>query len=116
MLLYSFSYHLRHNSYRSLPLSQPNKRANHLYSPNAENDLDDGDLYRSSALTGLSTGPMSAEPSSSRHTPMLSGASFTEFVGPHKDRTNGWPSHYDDEDEDDFHSLPPQSARKPITP
>ncbi|KAG8798686.1 hypothetical protein FRB91_005034 [Serendipita sp. 411] len=85
LLLYSYSYHLRHDTYRSLPLSKPNQPP--VEYPNSP-ELTPG-------LHDLSDLP-SARPSSARHTPMLSGASFTEFVGAHTMRSNGWPEHQDD--------------------
>ena len=104
-MLYSYSFHLRHDTYRSLPLSRPNKSVQYPASPNLsamDHDADDGDLYQLPLATGNGSvsAPLSGRPSSSRHAPVLSGASFTEFVGAHNSRGGGWPDHRDDIDED----------------
>jgi hypothetical protein len=104
-MLYSYSFHLRHDTYRSLPLSHPNESVQYPASPNLsamDHDADDGDLYQLPLATGngSASAPLSGRPSSSRHAPMLSGASFTEFVGAHNSRGGGWPDHRDDINED----------------
>lgn len=117
-MLYSYSFHLRHDTYRSLPLSRPNKLpAQYPASPNLsahENEMEGEDFYQLpiSNGNGHPTAPLSGKPSSSRHTPMLSGASFTEFVGAHSGRGGGWPEHVDEDatDEETAANIPPRSA------
>jgi hypothetical protein len=100
ILLYSYSYHLRHNSYRSLPLSKPNIPVQPIPdSPTLSAiDHDHVESYHLPLANGIGSTPISARASSSRHTPMLSGASFTEFVGAHTSRDNGWPIHHEEDE------------------
>jgi hypothetical protein len=64
-----------------------------------DHELDEPDLYRHSNASGIVTAPLSGRTSTSRHTPMLSGASFTEFVGAHNSRTSGWPEQLEEVEE-----------------
>jgi hypothetical protein len=102
-MLYSYAFHLRNNSYHTLPLSWPSKpEARYPDSPNlsaVDHELDEPDLYRHSNASGIVTAPLSGRTSTSRHTPMLSGASFTEFVGAHNSRTSGWPEQLEEVEE-----------------
>ena len=99
LLLYSYSFHLRNDSYRSLPLSKANQApVEYLNSPElplGDQDLDN-DAYQIPISSAAGSVPTSARPTSARHTPMLSGASFTEFVGAHTSRPGGWPEHHSD--------------------
>lgn len=103
LLLYSYSFHLRNDSYRSLPLSKPNEApVEYLNSPElplGDQDLDDVDAYQIPISSAAASVPTSARPTSARHTPMLSGASFTEFVGAHTSRPSGWPEYHNDASE-----------------
>jgi hypothetical protein len=99
-MLYSYAFHLRNNSYHALPLSWPSKPEDRYPdSPNlsaVDHELDEPDLYRHSNASGIVTAPLSGR---TRHTPMLSGASFTEFVGAHNSRTSGWPEQLEEVEE-----------------
>jgi len=55
--------------------------------------------------------------SASRHTPMLSGASFTEFIGAHNSRISGWPEQLEEVEEVVFDGEEPiaESQAKPNT-
>ena len=101
-MLYSYAYHLRNNSYHTLPLSWSTKEDQYPDSPDlsaVDQELDAPELYKHSNNSGLITAPLSARPSTSRHTPMLSSTSFTEFVGAHNSRTSGWPEHLEEVEE-----------------
>lgn len=102
-MLYSYAFHLRNNSYHSLPLSWSTKPEDQYPdSPDlsaVDQELDAPELYKHTNTSGIITAPLSGKPSTSRHTPMLSSTSFTEFVGAHNSRTNGWPEHLEEVEE-----------------
>ncbi|KIM22828.1 hypothetical protein M408DRAFT_78379 [Serendipita vermifera MAFF 305830] len=120
VVLYSYAFHLRNNSYQSLPLSWSSKPEDQYPdSPDlsaVDQELDVPDLYKHSNASGLVTAPLSGRPSTSRHTPMLSSTSFTEFVGAHNNRTSGWPEHLEEVEEVVFDEEEAEAAEESSQP
>jgi hypothetical protein len=112
-MLYSYAFHLRNNSYHTLPLSWSSKPEEYPDSPDLsaiDHEIDEPALYKHSNASGIVTVPLASRPSTSRHTPMLSSTSFTEFVGAHNSRTSGWPEQLEEVEEAGFDEAESQTG------